>query len=548
MKNKNRRLVAFAVTIALIINALILYSQPIFAHEEMLEVTYDDCIFSDYGDDMNEMWYILNWFNEQYHLSQDEYTIRYYFEDSSEDGLYTWTTDISESKAQEIKEAYANSMKKWNNVYFYFYNDDGTVTKNKMINVVEGNESNCNLKIYPSNGLESIASTGKGSNKEEIEIGEIRHNHYQNFKMTVYVNYFYEHTVYDHINDKYIYISEAYASTVRKRTGAHEIGHVLGLYDVDYNYEGDFICGNADAISQHHEEILMGYGSPMTARSSEITYKDIAGVAITRGFHTDSDHKWLNFGMQDNGTYKLLCSICNGVIYVDSLSDYTYDTYGLCGGNHNLSDGNMMAVASYGDQDYYKCKYCRYVAPFSSIVTQNYTKSYYSDSYHKCENQVLGLEYAFYEEHTLNNHFETYSTDQHKAYCECGEYILQDHLVFGGTNCCGVCGEPHTHDYTDHYARDTALVHKSYCACGASIPSAHVVSGSVGGVFGRRICIFCGEIVDSGLSIMSPVQLPHTENGSYIMPNGIIVLMDEDMTAYLEGTLEFIYPTDEEIE
>lgn len=32
------------------------------------------------------------------------------------------------------------------------------------------------------------------------------------------------------------------------------------------------------------------------------------------------------------------------------------------------------------------------------------------------------------------------------------------------------------------------------------------------------------------------------------MPNGIIVLMDEDVEAYINGTLEFIYPTDEEIE
>ena len=70
----------------------------------MLEVTYDDCISSDYGEDMNEMWYILNWFNEQYHLSQDEHTIRYYFEDSSEDGSYTWTTDISEAEGVSLRD------------------------------------------------------------------------------------------------------------------------------------------------------------------------------------------------------------------------------------------------------------------------------------------------------------------------------------------------------------------------------------------------------------------------------------------------------------
>lgn len=34
-------------------------------------------------------------------------------------------------------------------------------------------------------------------------------------------------------------------------------------------------------------------------------------------------------------------------------------------------------------------------------------------------------------------------------------------------------------------------------------------------------------------------DLPHTENGSYILPNGIIVLVPEDEEAYFNGTLVF---------
>ena len=33
-----------------------------------------------------------------------------------------------------------------------------------------------------------------------------------------------------------------------------------------------------------------------------------------------------------------------------------------------------------------------------------------------------------------------------------------------------------------------------------------------------------------------------TENGSYILPGGIHMLVDEDIEAYLNGTLEFIVP------
>ena len=43
---------------------------------------------------------------------------------------------------------------------------------------------------------------------------------------------------------------------------------------------------------------------------------------------------------------------------------------------------------------------------------------------------------------------------------------------------------------------------------------------------------------------MSTSDLPHSENGSFILPDGIIVLADEDMEAYFNGTLEFIYPDD----
>lgn len=36
-----------------------------------------------------------------------------------------------------------------------------------------------------------------------------------------------------------------------------------------------------------------------------------------------------------------------------------------------------------------------------------------------------------------------------------------------------------------------------------------------------------------------PSRMPHTENGSYILPNGVIVLVDEDIESYFNGTLEF---------
>ncbi len=43
-----------------------------------------------------------------------------------------------------------------------------------------------------------------------------------------------------------------------------------------------------------------------------------------------------------------------------------------------------------------------------------------------------------------------------------------------------------------------------------------------------------------GNMIMSnPTSFLYTENGSFILPNGIIVLVETDIESYINGTLEF---------
>ena len=399
-----KRFVSFVLALIIIINASVFGTIQVLAHSAMLDVDYDDCIYEIGADGINETWYILEDDSMCYHISHEVDTIKYYFADSVEGSTYTWTTDVPESVAQEIKNAYAESMKKWNNVYFYSYDDNGILEKHKIINIVEGTMTDHNLTIYPVTGTGFIAETGYVGTEDEIEGGTINHWHYSKWKMEVNIDYFYVHGDYNDSN---------YINLIRERNAAHEFGHMLGLKDIDSNSN---LC-NATTIIQHHHELLMGYGSPMANRSVNITYKDIAGVAITRGFHTDSDHKWLNCGLQSNGKYKLLCSICNGIEEVTNLGGYTYETYGGCGGNHAVSSGNMVAVASYGTKDYYKCKYCRYVAPFDSNVTQNYSKTNYNNSLHKCVNNVNGLEYTFYEEHNPYVYIDKY---YHRRSCSCG--------------------------------------------------------------------------------------------------------------------------------
>ena len=145
-------------------------------------------------------------------------------------------------EAEAIKLAFANSMEKWNNVYFYSYNQDGSVTKNKIIEIVETTKGNQNLTIYPREGRNGVAGADWGDDYTPIQSEPVAHFHYSNWKIYVNIEWFYQNTN----------TSLTTANVNRARTGAHEIGHMLGLYDVG-NY-----CRSSNPNSLHHHELLMG--------------------------------------------------------------------------------------------------------------------------------------------------------------------------------------------------------------------------------------------------------------------------------------------------
>ena len=493
MKVKSR-IVAFFMALIIMLSFSIFGIIQSFAHSAMLNVSYDDCVPEMDEDGINEMWYTLTDNFGCYHYPESEYTIKYYFEEaSSTNPNYTWATEVSETIAQEIKEAYANSMKKWNNVYFYSYNSSGEVEKHSIINIIEGTASDHNLSIYPlspdDKDSANTAGTRAVAGESIVEEGAIRHRHYTEWMMRVNISHF-----------LYEIRSEVYADNIRERLGAHEFGHVLGLFDLDAAYG----CSSSKN-GKHHREVLMGYGAPVHERSADIKYKDIAGAAITRGFHTDTDHKWLSAGVQSDGQYKLICSICNGVRKVDSLSGYTYGTYGACGNTHTLASGNMFAVASYGNKDYYKCRHCRYVAPFSDLVTQNYTKTNAGPK-HKCVNTVTGLGYTFYEAHSIQRYIR-YDNTYHYTGCVCGFVQSQTkHVVRMVTSRTGVCMQ---------------------CDAEVIVDNGTISPWSTG----ETVCSASGS---GGWYL--------TENGSYVLPNGVIVLVPEDVEGYLTG--EWTLPDD----
>ena len=133
-------------------------------------------------------------------------------------------------------------------------------------------------------------------------------------------------------------------------------------------------------------------------------------------------------------------------------------------------------------------------------------------------------------------------------YLSVGTYYLQSNYVSStanGTINVSIVGEPHTHSYTMQYYN--YKWHKLTCECGQTTGSTQVhtilQSEIVNGRYAE--CLGCHHLLDlnsdmalvGGINSASVTQV--SINGSYILPSGIIVLVDEDLDAYLNGTLVF---------
>ena len=124
--------IALIMSFVVVLQFITVSTIPTFAHNSMLDVDYDNCQNNPNGDGINEMWYVLQDDSYNLHYSHETTTITYRFVDDPAAG-YSWKPNGKpEALGNEIKALYATSMKKWNNVYFYSYNTDGTITKNKF--------------------------------------------------------------------------------------------------------------------------------------------------------------------------------------------------------------------------------------------------------------------------------------------------------------------------------------------------------------------------------------------------------------------------------
>ena len=103
-----------------------------------------------------------------------------------------------------------------------------------------------------------------------------------------------------------------------------------------------------------------------------------------------------------------------------------------------------------------------------------------------------------------------------------------------------------THDYDSKYTWVNYTLHSAQCSCGAIAKQGHAVSsGSFSSGKQYVPCLLCGGLAKVGfIQTKNSSSISYvTTNGSFILPNNIIVLVDEDIEAYLNGTLVFYTKT-----
>ena len=126
------------------------------------------------------------------------------------------------------------------------------------------------------------------------------------------------------------------------------------------------------------------------------------------------------------------------------------------------------------------------------------------------------------------------------------DIVLEENSASDGSEFGAIAYEyiPHSHSYGPYFYRDNHS-HIKHCSCGSYITEGHYIRESdvVDNRYAR--CLGCRVQLDLFEDFANSIMSTNAQvsiNGSYILPSGIVVLVDEDIQAYLEGTLVFYHP------
>lgn len=232
--------------------------------------------------------------------------------------------------------------------------------------------------------------------------------------------------------------------------------------------------------------------------------------------------------------------------------------------NYGEDDGFLPHADEVNEQGYHFGTGTSQAAPFVTAVAALLLSKYPDITMSQIKNTILsnvdvvsslnglcvtGGRLNAYKALSLQNHTHEYTicealSVQHKLKCFCGTYIFENHSL-DSTCTCTVCSGK-LHNVTFSYLNKFS--HSGSCTrCSTTVAERHMISSEDAGKT-QAICLGCNTLLNLNrdVALINPLSLDEdytiiTENGSYIMSNGIIVLVPIDQQKYLNGELNFDY-------
>lgn len=237
--------------------------------------------------------------------------------------------------------------------------------------------------------------------------------------------------------------------------------------------------------------------------------------------------------------------------------DSDFDVADIKAANLKCAREFPNAVILDGATRYYNChSYAWHLSSTSNTYWMPDPSAYYTDgSYYEVLQAQVGDIICYYDVNDENLHsgaivaISSTSTDLSSITVESkwGGYGLYRHAAdycpympaYGGTMSYVKYYRHANHTYNQECVYFNKLYHTANCLCGDSILAGHSVRASE--ISGNTApCMGCGAILNlnDGTYPVSPTGLNVcTAGGSYLLPNGIAVISDEDVELYLQGRL-----------
>lgn len=289
---------------------------------------------------------------------------------------------------------------------------------------------------------------------------------------------------------------------------------------------------NTESIKNIIDYYLANY-----ANISSTSYV-VSKIELSNSVSIDDVNSWICDEI-DNGRPVILgLNTWDLSLYNSITSSYTMETYVDCGhaviayGYQVMSNGRIFYKCHFG----WKGANSQYqgIVIDSSIILGAVTIRY--NGSHVCNNDA----YIYKHNSTCFGFGLCHLYNDYGHYLNCNYYNSSIHKYF-----CPICGNNlyvNNHTYGEPYVWYNYTHHNETCTCGANQLQPHAVSSNSYGP-GQQFatCLICGGSASIGFIEYNKSCEPFyiTKNGSFILPNGVVVLVEKDINDFLDGVLLF---------